>query len=270
MKNGIKLTVIFLLTLGVAWAEPARSTPKILATSYAVMDLSKGEMLTEQNSTEVRSIASITKLMTALVVLDSGLSLSEKIKVTPVNGVSTKLARGILVERGQLLHLGLMSSDNLATKLLAINFPGGEEAFIEKMNAKAREIGMDKTVFTDPTGLLASNVSTAQDLIKLLVYSEKYNHIREYSTSEQTAIPVPGKKTTWSINFNTTNELVKKYKDIIISKTGWIKNSGGCLVMLVEDHIGKRAIVVLNSRNTRTRITDGYLLYGIHNNGKSI
>ncbi len=233
------------------------------------MDLTNGEMLKEQNSEEVRSIASITKLMTALVILDSGQNLLEKIKIEYISGISTKLKKGLEVERGQLLHLGLMSSDNLATKLLARHYPGGEAAFIEQMNAKARSIGMEHTIFTDPTGLLDTNVSTAQDLIKLLVHSERYDHVREYSTSENTKVEVPGKKKPGIINFNTTNNLVRKYKDIIISKTGWIRKSGGCLVMLVEDHVGKRAIVVLNSRNTRTRITDGDLLYGIHSNGKS-
>ena len=265
-----KLAVIALAFTGAVWAKPARTAPVILATSYAVMDLSNGEMLKEHNSQEVRSIASITKMMTALVVLDSQQNLYEKIAVEPMPGISTKLRKGIDVDRGFLLHVGLMSSDNLAMKLLAKNYPGGEEAFVEQMNAKARSLGMVNTTFTDPTGLLDTNVSTAQDLIKLLVYADSYNVIREYSTSENAKLEVPGKKKSSIVYFNTTNSLVKKYKNIVISKTGWIRKSGGCLVMLVQDHLSKRAIVVLNSRNTRTRIVDGDLLYGIHNNGKNI
>ena len=268
MKNAIKLLLVLTLCFGVAWAKKSPA-PQILATSYAVMDLETGEMLKEQNTSEVRSIASITKVMTAMVTLDANLDMDELIRVEAVKGMSTKMRIGQFISRRDLLHITLMSSDNLAARTLAMTYPGGEYIFINRMNSKAEALGMAKTQFTDPTGLEDTNVSTAQDLIKLLTAAGTYPSIRTYSTSESTQITVPTKKKPQTINFRTTNNLVAKYKDIIVSKTGWIRKSGGCLVMLVETPFSKRAIVVLNSRNTHTRLVDGDLLHGIYNNGKS-
>jgi D-alanyl-D-alanine endopeptidase (penicillin-binding protein 7) len=268
LKNAIKLLIALLLCFGVAWAKKSPA-PQILATSYAVMDLESGEMLKEQNTSEVRSIASITKIMTAIVTLDANLDPDELIRVESIKGMSTKLRIGQLVSRRDLLHITLMSSDNLAAKTLARTYPGGEYTFINRMNRKADELGMVSTQFTDPTGLEDTNVSTVHDLIKMLTAAGTYDNIRTYSTSESTQITVPAKKKSQIINFRTTNNLVAKYKDIIVSKTGWIRKSGGCLIMLVENQTSKRAIVVLNSRNTHTRIVDGDLLHGIYNNGKS-
>ena len=268
MKNAIKLLLVLILCVGVSWAKKAPA-PQLLATSYAVMDLETGEMLKEQNSAEVRSIASITKLMTAIVTLDANLDLDELIRVEAVKGMSTKMRVGQLISRRDLLHIALMSSDNLAARTLAMNYPGGEYIFINHMNSKAEALGMTHTQFTDPTGLEDTNVSTAQDLIKMLTAAGAYSDIRRYSTSESTQITVPAKKKPQTINFKTTNNLVSKYKDIIVSKTGWIRKAGGCLIMLVETPSSKRAIVVLNSRNTHTRLVDGDLLHGIYNNGKS-
>lgn len=268
MKNAIKLLLVLILCVGVAWAKKAPA-PQLLATSYAVMDLETGEMLKEQNSAEVRSIASITKLMTAIVTLDANLDLDELIRVEAIKGMSTKMRIGQMISRRDLLHIALMSSDNLAARTLSMNYPGGEYTFINRMNRKAEELGMTHTQFTDPTGLEDTNVSTAQDLIKLLTAAGTYQSIRIYSTSESAQITVPAKKKNQTINFRTTNNLVSKYKDIIVSKTGWIRKAGGCLIMLVETPFSKRAIVVLNSRNTHTRLVDGDLLHGIYNNGKS-
>jgi D-alanyl-D-alanine endopeptidase (penicillin-binding protein 7) len=270
LKSAIKLLLVLSLCLGVAWAKKAPAPQQILATSYAVMDLETGEMLKEQNTSEVRSIASITKVMTAMVTLDAGLDMDELIRVEAVKGMSTKMRIGQMISRRDLLHIALMSSDNLAARTLAMTYPGGEYIFINRMNSKAEALGMTKTQFTDPTGLEDTNVSTAQDLIKLLTAAGTYQSIRIYSTSESAQITVPAKKKSQTINFKTTNNLVAKYKDIIVSKTGWIRKSGGCLIMLVENQTSKRAIVVLNSRNTHTRIVDGDLLHGIYNNGKSI
>ena len=268
LRNVLKLLLIASIFSGVAWAKKA-PTPRILATSYAVMDLESGEMLKEHNSLEIRSIASITKMMTAIVTLDAHLDMDELIQIEAVKGISTHLRIGQWISRNDLLHVALMSSDNLAAKTLAITYPGGEYMFIRRMNDKAYSLGMTNTVFTDPTGLEETNVSTAQDLIKMLIVAGTYNPIRVYSTSESVQITVPARKKLQTINFRTTNNLVAKYKDIIVSKTGWIQKAGGCLIMLVENQSSKRAIVVLNSRNTHTRLVDGDLLHGIYNNGKS-
>jgi D-alanyl-D-alanine endopeptidase (penicillin-binding protein 7) len=268
LKNAIKLLLVLILCVGVAWAKKAPA-PQLLATSYAVMDLETGEMLKEQNSSEVRSIASITKMMTAIVTLDAHLDMDELIRVDAVKGMSTRMRIGQLISRRDLLHIALMSSDNLAARTLAMTYPGGEYIFVNRMNSKAETLGMFKTQFTDPTGLEDTNVSTAQDLIKLLIAAGTYQTIRIFSTSKSAQITVPAKKKPLTINFKTTNNLVAKYKDIIVSKTGWIQKAGGCLIMLVENQSSKRAIVVLNSRNTHTRLVDGDLLHGIYNNGKS-
>jgi D-alanyl-D-alanine endopeptidase (penicillin-binding protein 7) len=268
-KNALKLLLIVCVFSGAAWAKKAPA-PQILATSYAVMDLETGEMLKEHNSTEVRSIASITKMMTAIITLDAHLDMDEIIHIEKVPGISTHMRIGQTISRSDLLHIALMSSDNLAAKTLAMTYPGGESTFIQRMNNKAYSLGMSHTYFTDPTGLEETNVSTAQDLIKLLITAGTYEYIRIFSTSESAEIPVPIKKKVQMVRFGTTNTLVKKYKDIIVSKTGWIHKAGGCLIMLVEDPFSKRAIVVLNSRNTHTRLVDGDLLHGIYNNDKSI
>lgn len=268
LNSVIKCLVVSSFLCGVPIYAKSKATP-ITATSYAVMDLNTGTMLKERNSEEVRSIASITKIMTAMVILDAGTDLTELVKVERIKGIRSRLQNNLTVPKSTLLHITLMSSDNLASKLLAKHYPGGEDAFIVKMNEKAQSLGMTHTQFTDPTGLLDTNISTAQDLIKLLSHAATYETILKYSTSDHTSIEIPGKKRSTSVNYGTTNSLVKKYKDIVISKTGWIQRSGGCLIMLVQGQDHKRAIIVLNSRNTHTRILEGDLLYGMYNNGKN-
>ena len=260
--------LILCLLPGLAFAETSKPGP-ISATAYLVADADTGEVLEGKNTNEVRSIASITKVMTALVTVDAGLDLDEQIPVRLQKGFSTKLQQGMILSRGVLMHLALVSSDNLAAKILAQTYPKGEEEFIEAMNSKARSIGMSNTSFTDPTGLYDTNVSTAIDLVKLVNYADKYPILRSYSTTA-TEIPVTTKKKVNSIPFRSTNNLVEKYKDIVFTKTGWIRKAGGCLVMMIENQTSKRVIVILNSRNTRTRISEGLLLHGMYNNGKSI
>jgi D-alanyl-D-alanine endopeptidase (penicillin-binding protein 7) len=260
-----KLLIIVAFIPGVVLANHAKQ-PHILATNYAVVDIGTGELLEEKNSNEVRSIASITKVMTAIVSADSGQDLSETILVKHIKGISTKLKAGLWIPRSTLIHLALLSSDNLAAKLLATNYPGGEHAFVIAMNYKAREIGMLNSEFTDPTGLLDTNVSTVNDLIKLVIHADNYQNLKDFSVTK-TQVAVPSKKKLNFINFNSTNKLVDRYKDIVFSKTGWIRKSGGCLIMLVHNQSSKRIIVLLNSKNTHTRIVDGDLLHGIYNNG---
>lgn len=235
----------------------------VLATSYTVQDLDTGEVIKSKNDTEVRSIASITKLMSAVVTLDAFKDLSTLVTVKHVNGISTKIPNGAQLSIADLLHLSLMSSDNLAAKTLALNYPGGEEYHIRAMNSKAESLGMNNTSYTDPTGLLDTNVSTAQDLAKLIHHAAGYAIIKSFSTSPSYSVEIPGKKRSRILEFRTTNRLVSSNSDIIISKTGWIKKSGGCLVMLVEQQGRRLAVILLNSKNTQTRIRDGVLLYGL-------
>lgn len=234
---------------------------KVLATNYIVSDLDTGEIIAEKATEEIRSIASITKLMTAMVVLDANQDLEEKIKITKTPGVSTKLPLNSYVTRSELILLTLMSSDNGAAKLLAENYPGGESEAIIAMNQKARSLNMQNTKFVDPTGLLSDNVSNLNDLLKLTSAAYNYDIIRLYSTRSHDQIIVNKKN---RIEFRTTNSLVSK-ADISLSKTGWIRASGGCLLMVAYSQGKRLAIILLNSRNTQTRIRDGFLLMEYNN-----
>lgn len=273
LKNVIKHLLILALLTGVpAYAKKRVSAPvsrnAILATNYVVQDLDTGEILAEQGSNEVRSIASITKLMTAMVVLDAKQDLNEFINVYPIKEMHSKLQKN-RISRGDLIVLTLMSSDNLAAKLLAINYPGGEEAAIKAMNAKAQQLNMSSTQYVDPTGLLDGNVSTSIDLVKLIDAAEHYQYIKYASTSAKMSVPVQGKKRVNFVDFHTTNRLILKDSTIVLSKTGWISKSGGCLVMAIHDGGRRLAVILLNSKNTQTRFRDAELLYGSQN-GKNI
>jgi len=234
---------------------------KVLATNYIVSDLDTGEIIAEKDTNEVRSIASITKLMTAIVVLDAGQDLNEKIKITKTPGVSTRLPLNSQIPRSELILLALMSSDNGAAKLLAENYPGGESSAITAMNFKAQLLGMNHTRFVDSTGLLPDNVSNLEDLLKLTLAAHNYEIIRNYSTRSHDQIVINNKN---KIDFKTTNSLVSKI-DVSLSKTGWIRASGGCLLMVVYSQGKRLAIILLNSRNTQTRIRDGFLLMEYNN-----
>ena len=267
-KNVIKCLLILCLLVGVPVHAKKHVKHKvipsnhILATSYVVQDLDSGEIIAERNSTEVRSIASITKLMTAMVVIDAGQDLNELIDVKPVRGIHSRLSNSKL-SRSELMLLALMSSDNLAAKTLAIHYPGGEDHAILAMNHKAHSLSMTNTAFADPTGLYSENVSTGRDLVKLLAAAENYPLLKRYSTKESYRIEIAGKKRSKIVDFHTTNKLILSMPEIVISKTGWIRNSGGCLVMGIHDRGRRLAVILLNSKNTHTRFRDGELLYGL-------
>lgn len=262
LKNALKVIIsTFVLSSSFVQAK----TDNILATNYIVQDFDTGEIIAEKNPLEIRSIASITKVMTAIIVLDAEQNLDEKIRYKSIKNISSKLPHNSLITRRELLLITLMSSDNGAAKTLAIHYPGGEEAAIMAMNQKAVQLGMHDTVFTDSTGLLNGNVSTINDLVKLTNYAYTYSTIRDFSTKYTQRVQVTNKKTTF-LDFRTTNSLVQNY-DVLLSKTGWIRASGGCLVMIISNQ-GKRLVVILlNSKNTTTRIRDGALLTGYSNVG---
>lgn len=267
LKNVLKIILVLSLFSGVpAFAKKQQAQPnnKILATNYIVQDLDSGEVLAERGSQEVRSIASITKLMTTIVVLDARQDLNEFIDVRPIKDIHSKLGKQ-RISRGDLIILSLMSSDNLAAKTLAINYPGGEEAAIRAMNLKAQQLNMSSSRFVDPTGLLDGNVSTGLDLVKLIETAETYHYIKAASTFAKMSVGVETKKKTRYIDFHTTNHLILKNPNIVLSKTGWIRASGGCLVMTIHDGARRVAVILLNSRNTHTRFRDAELLYGLQN-----
>jgi D-alanyl-D-alanine endopeptidase (penicillin-binding protein 7) len=208
---------------------------KITATSWLVAD-GNGNVIESQNAEQQRSIASITKLMTAMVVLDSNQDLDEKISGT------TRL---------ELLQLMLIKSDNKAAESLCENYPGGRSACITAMNFKAWNLGLYNTHYADPSGLNIMNVSTAYELVKIVMESSKYSEIVKASNTAHGKI----KKKKSYFEFNNTNPLVAT-KDFIVSKTGYIRASGGCIVMMLDTKIGRRIVVLLNSKSMQTRIPE--------------
>lgn len=223
-----------------------------------VVDETDFSVLYAQQEEAVLPIASITKLMTALVVLDGDQSMEEMVTITAADrdtelNSGSRLNIGAKLSRGEMLHLALMASENRAAHALGRTYPGGLPAFLTAMNAKARALGMTSTHFADPTGLSALNVSTARDLVRLVVASSRDPLIRHYSTDQKYVARV-GKR---PLEFHNTNLLVTQPDwDIALQKTGYTRAAGRCLVMktLIE---GKSVVIVLlNSLGTQTRIAD--------------
>lgn len=229
---------ILLLTL----ALPVHA--EMLAKAWLVAD-ANGAIIEQHNSTTVQPIASITKLMTAMVVLDSNPNLNERVKKF----------RGLTVTKQQLLDLAIVHSDNRAADQLCRTYRHGYQACIAEMNHKAHILGMTNTQYYDSTGLDNRNTSNAVDLLKLLQAAERYPAI--VNASQQTVVNLQKKRHRWA--FANTNPLVARY-DVIVSKTGYVRASGGCMVMSVVQDGVKRFFVVLNSRTTRTRVYDMELL----------
>lgn len=233
----------FLISATLLVASMPNGAAEIKAKSWLIAD-SEGNILQQENSNTVQPIASITKLMTVMVVLDSNDNLNEIVKL--------KKFKGANLTRHQLINLAIIHSDNAAADMLCKAYRRGYAACIEDMNHKAKVLGMIQTEFRDSTGLDNRNVSSAAELIKLLQAAERYPEI--VNASNQTVVElVKKKKGRW--RFNNTNPLVAKY-NVIVSKTGYVRASGGCLVMSAYVQGKKKLFVVLNSKTTRTRIHD--------------
>jgi len=215
---------------------------KILAKSWVIAD-TNGNIIQQENANIVQSIASITKLMTVMIVLDSNERLDETFTMRKFNSMH--------VSRQQLIDLAIVRSDNQAADMLCKKYRRGYDACIADMNHKAQVLGMVNTQFFDSTGLDNRNVSNAEDLLKLLLAAEKYVQIGQ--ASKQTVVRLVNKKRKWHLP--NTNPLVGKY-DVLVSKTGYVRASGGCLVMSAIINGEKKLFVVLNSKTTRTRIHD--------------
>jgi D-alanyl-D-alanine carboxypeptidase len=225
----------FLLPVMLAFsaATPAKT---ITATSWAVAD-GNGTLIQSENADQQRSIASITKLMTVMVVLDAHQDLTEVIKP---------------YTRSDLIQLAMVKSDNRAAQLLCDNYPDGKDACVRAMNVKARQLGLTKTKYVEPTGLSVMNVSTAEELIKIVMAAQNYPEIVTASKTSQVKIKL---KKKWLV-FHNTNPIIGKRHDFIVSKTGYIRASGGCIVMMMDTDIGRRVVIVLGSKNTHTRIPE--------------
>jgi len=223
------------LTLG---AAPAWSAP-----SFLVVDLETKQVLHDSGPDAPRSIASITKLMTAIVVLQSDLDLDSHVLITKQDRVSsTALVVGKSYTRRQLLLLSMIKSDNGAAHALARTFPGGVTEFIKEMNHTARtDIKMSNSRFVDSSGLNAGNKSTATDLVKMVMYGQQFRFIREASDMSSVTI---GKRM-----YGTTNRMLKSGWNIIVAKTGFTNAAGQCFVTIWEDRGHKMAMVILGSNS---------------------
>jgi D-alanyl-D-alanine endopeptidase (penicillin-binding protein 7) len=238
-----KLIVTMVLSLfGIAHADS-----NFTAQAWLVAD-SNGKILEGSNMSEIRSIASITKLMTAMVVLDSGQSLSE---IIPKKLYNKQLTREILID------LAIVKSDNNAAKMLCDYYPGGYNKCIDAMNYKAASLQMNNSTFTDPTGRMHTNVSTAHDLIKLVFAASTYPLIVTASNMDAVRWSIGKKKIA---EFKNTNTLVGHGYKFLVSKTGFINKAGGCIVMMMDTANGIRTVVLLGSKNTTTRIPEAKML----------
>ena len=235
------------------------SSPKLRSSIALIYDEQGQSSLYTKNADTVAPIASITKLMTAMVVLDAQLPLEEEISISAqdmdmLKGTRSRMRPGMKLTRGELLRLALMSSENRAAAALARTYPGGTMAAVAMMNDKARELGMKDTRFLDPTGLNSGNVSTAQDLVKMVQAAQCYDLIHEFTTTSSHTVGLGGRH---PMRFNNTNPLVKNASwDIGISKTGYISEAGRCLVMQAKINQRPVVIVLLDSWGLRTRVGD--------------
>lgn len=240
------------------YATDDDGNPLLRSAAVVVQDQSSGTVLFEKNASAVLPIASITKLMTAMVVLDSNPSLHETLSiddedVDTLRGSRSRLSVGTRLAREEMLRLALMSSENRAASSLARHYPGGHAAFIDAMNKKAATLGLGETRFFDPTGLNAGNVSSARDLAKMVVAASKYPLIREFSTGTEYAVDVNGRTRV----YHNTNALVSSPDwEIGVSKTGYINEAGRCLVMQAWLNQKPMIIVLLDSWGKLTRLGD--------------
>jgi len=239
MVNYRKLVILFGLL--VSSYSYAFSWPNVTAKTWLVSD-DKGQIIQSQQPDQIRSIASISKLMTVMVVLDARQKLDE-----PLGNFT----------RQQLITMALVRSDNRAAQDLCDSYPGGKNACVRAMNVKAKLLGMTQTSFVEPTGLSVFNVSTARELIKLVQAASTYPEIVQAAETSEVKIQM---RKRWFV-FKNTNPIIGKRHKFIVSKTGYINASGGCIVMMLDTDVGKRIVIVLGSKNTHTRIPEAEFIF---------
>lgn len=237
------------------------SGPLQLASSKVlVINQLTGETVYAKNTNQSTPIASVTKLMTAMVMLDAHLPMDDLLYIADedvdyLKGTHSRLSVGTALTRGEMLQLALMASENRAAAALGRNYPGGINAFIAAMNRKAEILGMKSTRFLDATGLNSSNVSTAEDLVKMVNAAYHYPEIRQVTTTASQEVTLSGRSNP--LNFVNTNALVRGGNWVIgLSKTGFINEAGRCLVMQAEISGEPMIIVLLDSVGKLSRIAD--------------
>ena len=238
-----------------------------------VVDLQTNKVLYSSNPDIVVPIASVTKLMTAMVTLDAKLPMDEMIPVSITNtkemkGVFSRVKLGSQLDRKNMLLISLMSSENRAAASLAHSYPGGYNAFILAMNAKAKALGMKHTVYVEPTGLSIYNVSTARDLTKLVLAARKYPMLSELSTTPEKTVTF--RKPTYSLGFSNTDHLIRKSNwNITLTKTGFTNQAGHCLVLLTTMANRPVSVVILDAFGKYTHFADATRLRNWMETGKS-
>ena len=244
MSRIFSLWVILTLSYyGQAIASNATPVP-ITAASWLVAD-GNGKIIDGENTNQQRSIASITKLVTAMVVLDAKQDLTEYIKP---------------YTRGEMIQLALVKSDNKSSLDLCKHYPGGPASCVRAMNEKVKLLGMTRTQFVEASGLSVMNVSTAEELVKIVIEAAKYPEIILASRTSNVKIKI---KKKWLV-FRNTNPIIGKRHDFVVSKTGFINASGGCIVMMMDTDVGRKIVVVLGSKNTHTRIPEAEFISTIN------
>ena len=234
--------------------------PDVRSAKAIVVNQKTGEIIYEKSAGSISSIASLTKLMTAMVILDSGVNLDQEIKITKadidrIKRTGSRIPIGSKLTRYELLEFALMASDNRAASALSRSYPTGRQGLVDAMNVKAKKLGMFSTNFRDPTGLHKGNTSTAIDLVKMAQAAYQYPLIRKMTTEPQGEINY-GKR-NYKIGFVNTNRLVRKgIWDIGLSKTGFIRESGRCLIMQAIVNNEPVIMVFLNSYGKLTRFAD--------------
>ncbi|MFO1425522.1 MAG: D-alanyl-D-alanine endopeptidase [Steroidobacteraceae bacterium] len=259
-KRALALIPLLLLAgTALAKARPATAQrPDLRSAAALVLDETHASVLYAHRADEALPIASITKLMTALVVLEAHQPLDELIEITPEDralkrGAASRLAVGAKLTRGDLMHLALMSSENRAAHALGRSYPGGLPAVVRAMNARARTLDMTRTRFVDPAGLSSQNVASPSDLAKLVMATSANPDIRRFSTDDEHAVRV-GRQ---MLEFRNTNNLVRNPGwDITVQKTGYLVEAGRCLVMRAAIEGRDVVIVLLNSYGKYTRVAD--------------
>ena len=262
MKLSAMPKLMMMILLGGAAALHAVSTapllPRLRSASAVVQDQVTGEVLMEKHPSEVVPIASLTKLMTSMVILDAGVDLHEQLTILDedrdlLRHSRSRLPVGTRLTREQAMNLALMASENRAAHALGRTFPGGLEPFLAAMNLKARTLGLQGTHFGDPAGLSATNVSCALDLARIVDAAHHYALIRQYSTCREAE--VQGQR--GPLSFHNTNMLISSPRwQIGLSKTGFIDESGQCLVMQAQMAQRPVLIVLLDANGRHSRFED--------------
>jgi D-alanyl-D-alanine endopeptidase (penicillin-binding protein 7) len=248
------ILLFFTLLLGQQTVQAGFLTAK----SWIVSDLN-GTVIDGEDVDKVRPIASITKLLTVMVVMDVNPSMDQKLTLT------TKLRDRLPVKnqslsRADLISMTIIHSSNRAAYTLCENYPGGMTACVKAMNDKLKKLNMEKSIVYEPTGLDERNVSTARELVILTKAAAEYSNIVYASRKSEVKVQV---KKKWFV-FRNTNPMIGHYQNIIVSKTGFINESGGCITLLLDTSVGDRVIVVLGSKNTKTRIPEAEFIYEVY------